>query len=220
MFLGHYGLALAAKRLSPRTSLGTTVLAAELADEIWPFLLLAGVEQVKMIPGLLAASSFDFIRYPISHSLLTGILGGIVFGLVYYLLRRNLHGAVVAGALVPSHWVLDYIVHRPDLPLWPGGPRVGLGLWHSLPWTLLAELLVFGGGLAVYLWTTKAKSWMGHVALWSFVVFLVIVYLSSLFGSQNPNMRMSTKQIADEALSLWLFVPWAYWIDRYRMVRN
>jgi hypothetical protein len=218
MFLGHYGLALAAKRLSPKTSLGTTVLAAELADEIWPFLLLAGVEQVKVIPGLLAASSFDFIRYPISHSLLTGILGGLAFGLVYYLLRRNLRGAVVAGVLVPSHWALDYIVHRPDLPLWPGGPRVGLGLWHSLPWTLLAELLFFGGGLAVYLWTTKAKGWVGHIALRSVVVFLVIVYLSSLFGSQDPNM--STKQVADEALLLWLLVPWAHWIDRYRMVRN
>jgi hypothetical protein len=216
MFLGHYGLAFASKRVAPRTKLGTLVFAAQWADELWPILLLLGVERVRIVPGLMAASPLDFVAYPISHSLLVDIGWGALIGGLYYAVRRDVRGAVVVGALVVSHWVLDLLVHRPDLPLWPGGPVVGLGLWNSVPLTYLAEGTVFFGGLAVYLKMTVATDRTGTVALWALVVVLVLIYAASGFGPPPPNARA----IGVSALVLWLFVPWAYWIDRHRQLRK
>jgi hypothetical protein len=190
VFLGHYGLAFASKRLAPRTKLGTLVFAAQWADELWPILLLLGVEHVRIVPGLMAASPLDFVAYPISHGLLVDIAWGALIGGLYYAVRRDARGAAVVGALVVSHWVLDLLVHRPDLPLWPGGPVVGLGLWNSVPLTYLAEGLVFFGGLTVYLKTTVATDRTGSVALWAFVVVLVVIYGASGFGRHR---RMSVR---------------------------
>jgi len=117
MFLGHSGIALAAKRAAPRTSLGALTFAAQWLDELWPILLLAGVEQVRIVPGLLAASPLDFVHYPWSHSLLMAAVWAIVIGAIYRVARRDSRGALVVGALVLSHWLLDLPMHRPDLPL-------------------------------------------------------------------------------------------------------
>src|SRR3954447_26978834 len=126
MFLGHFAVALAAKRAAPRTSLGTLVLAAQLLDILWPVLLLAGVERVEIRPGDTAFTPLHFEHYPVSHSLATSIDWAGVFGTAYYAITRYRRGAVVIAALVVSHWALDWITHRPDLPLWPGGPLEGL----------------------------------------------------------------------------------------------
>ena len=133
MFLGHYAVALAAKRAAPRTSLGTLIFAAQWLDELWPILLLAGVERVRIVPGLMAANPLDFVSYPISHSLLMAIVWGAVIGGIYFAVRRYVSGAWIVALAVVSHWVLDLVVHRPDLPVWPGSAtRVGLGLWNSI----------------------------------------------------------------------------------------
>ena len=211
MFLGHYGLAFGAKRLAPVTSLGTLILAAQLADEVWPIMLLARVEKVRVVPGLQAASPMDFVSYPITHSLLTGAVAGLIFGVLYFLARRQKRGAWVVGALVPSHWFLDLLMHRPDLPLWPGGSKVGLGAWDSVPLTLLLELVFFGGGLVVYLRSTVAIDRTGTVALWAMVGLLGLFYSSGFIGPPP-----SPEAVAWGALLLWLFVPWGYWIDRHR----
>ncbi len=215
MFLGHYGVALGAKRLAPKTSLGTLILAAQLADLLWPILLLLGIEHVRILHGQVPTLNLDFVSYPITHSLLTGILGGLLFGALYYLLRKDMRGAIVVAALVPSHWVLDFLVHVPDLPLWPSGPRVGLGLWRSLPWTLVVEAFFLIAGLVIYLRTTRSKDRVGNYALWSLIVFLVAAYASALLGP-TPNFQT----LAYSALCLWLLVPWAYWMDRHRTLRN
>ena len=129
MFIGHFGVALAAKKVAPRTSLGTLILAAQFADLLWPILLLAGVEHVEIVPGIAKASPFDFTDYPFSHSLLMLFFWSLLVGGIYYGLRRYQLGAFVIAAGVISHWILDFIVHRPDLPLRPGGEaRLGLGL--------------------------------------------------------------------------------------------
>ena len=117
MFLGHYGVAFAAKRAAPRTSLGTLAFATQFLDELWPILLLMGLEQVRIVPGLMAANSLDFVSYPISHSLVAAIGWAILIGLVYFVIRRYGRGAWVVAALVASHWLLDAPMHRPDLPL-------------------------------------------------------------------------------------------------------
>ncbi|HEX6361785.1 MAG TPA: hypothetical protein VFZ93_02430, partial [Albitalea sp.] len=128
MFIGHFGVGFAAKRVAPAVSLGTLFLAAQFIDLLWPTLLLAGVERVEIRPG--ANPPLAFVHYPVSHSLVAvlgwaALIGGLHFGL-----RRRLRAALVVGAAVLSHWVLDLLVHEPDLPLAPGAARVGLGLWH------------------------------------------------------------------------------------------
>lgn len=216
MFLGHYGLALGAKPLARKPSLGTLILAAQFADLVWPLLLLLGVEHVRIVPGLLAASPMDFTDYPFTHSLLGQCLGGAVFAAVYYARQKDARAARLLGLLVPSHWLLDLLVHRPDLPLWPSGPKVGFGLWGSIPGTLLVEAIFFGGGLLVYARSTAAKDRVGSVALWSMAAALVALYAGAVFGPAPSSPTL----VAMGALSLWLFVPWGDWIDRHRNLRN
>ena len=215
MLLGHYGLALASKRAAPQTSVGQLTLAANLADCVWPVLLLLGLERVQVVPGLMAASVFDFEWYPWSHSLVMQLALGVVVGLGFFIARRDGRSALLTGALVPSHWLLDLPFHRPDLPLWPGGPLVGFGLWNSLPITLIAEALLFGGGVWLYVRQTTARDRIGTWALVAMVVVLSLIYLGGAFGPPPANQAA----VGWSSLSLWLFVPWTYWIDRHRVVR-
>jgi hypothetical protein len=215
MFLGHYGLALAAKRAVPRTSLGTFVFAAQFLDELWPILLLLGVEQVRIAPGLMTANALDFVSYPWSHSLVMAIVWSVLVGGVYHAVRRDRRTALIVGALVLSHWFLDLPMHRPDLPLWPGpGPRLGGGLWNSIPATVVLELGLFGSGLLAYVGRTRARDGVGRWALWALVAVLLLIFLSGLTGAPPPSARA----VAVVTLGLWLFVPWAAWADRHRDV--
>ncbi len=214
MILGHFAVALGAKRVAPRTSLGTTIFAAQLLDLIWPIFLLLGIERVRITPGLMAANPLDFVHYPYTHSLAAAAGWALLFGLGYYLLRRYPTGAVVAGGLVLSHWFLDVPMHRPDLPLWPGSDvMVGGGLWNSVPATIVLELGLFALGLGIYLRSTRARDRIGRYALGVMAALLVLVFLSAFFGSQPPNEQT----LAVMALTLWLFVPWGYWVDRHRV---
>ena len=217
MLLGHYGVAFAAKRAVPRTSLGTTVLAAQWLDELWPLLVLAGIERVNVVPGLMAANPLDFEYYPFSHSLAAAIVWSVLFGIVYYAARRDGRSATIVGSLVLSHWILDLPMHRPDLPLWPGSSiRVGLGAWNSIPLSIALELIVFAIGFVVYLRTTRARDRIGSIALWAMVIVLLAIYFSGFISAPPPNGRA----VGFGALGLWLFVPWSYWIDRHRSANS
>lgn len=217
MFLGHYAVALASKRVAPDVSLGTAVLAAQLLDLIWPVLLLLGVERVRIVPGLMAASALDFEHYPVSHSLLMAAGWAVLAGAIHYTLRRNGVSAGVVGMLVLSHWLLDAPMHRPDLPLWPGSDvRVGGGLWNSLPTTLALELGLVALGLALYQRATRARDRVGSWGLGALVATLVVFYLGGTLGTPPPGEQA----LAVGGLALWLVVPWAYWIDRHRAVRG
>jgi hypothetical protein len=212
LFLGHFGVAFAAKKAAPKASLGTLVLAAQFADLLWPLLLLAGLEKVRIVPGLLPVSPFDFTSFPISHSLAAELGWGVLLGIIYFALQRNAKNALLVGALVPTHWVLDFIAHRPDLPIYPGGPKYGLGMWNSLPLTLIVEFLLFAAGIALYLRATHPKDATGKWAFWSLVALLVVLYVGAVFGPLPPN----SKALAFSGLALWLIVPWAAWADRHR----
>jgi hypothetical protein len=213
MFLGHYGLAFAAKRAAPRTSLGALTFAAQFLDELWPILLLLGIEHVRIVPGLMAASPLDFVHYPFSHSLLMAVVWGALIGGVYYLLRRYIRGAWVIAILVVSHWFLDLVVHRPDLPLWPGAnsPKYGWGVWNSVAGTYAIELAIYAIGIVIYLRATRALDKIGSWGLWAYIIVLALIYLSSN-GSPPPSERA----LAWTALGIWLFVPWAWWVDNHR----
>jgi hypothetical protein len=215
VFIGHFGVGFAGKKVAPSVSLGTLFLAAQFADLLWPVLLLAGVEHFRITPGITKVSPFDFYDYPISHSLLALVGWGAVLGGAYLLRRNNLRGALVVAAAVVSHWVLDFVVHRPDMPVLPGREYLGLGLWNSVPATVLAEVGVYGGGLALYLAATKANDRVGVWALWTLVVFLFVLWIASLVGPAPPDV----KPVTVAGLAMWLTVPWAYWIDRHRRPR-
>ena len=214
MFLGHFGLAFAARKASPTISLGALFLACQFADLLWPTLVLAGIERVEIDPGATAFTPLAFVSYPYSHSLMALILWGVIVGTIYTMATRAPAAAAVTLALlVFSHWVLDYITHGPDMPLTMSGPqRLGLGLWNSVPGTLAAELALFGGGLAVYLRSTTARDRIGSIGLWSLVVFMLVVYVAASFGPPPP----SSAAVAWSAQAMWLLVLWGYWVDRHR----
>ena len=214
MFLGHYGIAFAARVAAPRTSLGATILAAQFLDLLWPVLLLAGVEHVRIVPGLMAASDLDFVSYPVSHSLATVLGWAAATGLVYLVARRDRRSAAILAAAVASHWVLDALMHRPDLPLWPGGAeRVGLGLWASLPATYVLEFGFLAAGLDLYVRATRPLDHVGRWGLWGMVALLV----ASMLGARTP--PPDERALALVSLSLWLLVPWGWWVDSHREPR-
>ena len=150
MFVGHFGAAFAAKRAAPRVSLGTLFLAFQFADLLWPVLLIAGVEHVRGAPGLMPTNPYDFYDYPISHSLATLCLWGAIFGGAHWARRRDGRAALLLFGGVVSHWFLDALMHRPDVPLFPKGPYLGLGLWRSVPLTIAIEGALYVTGIALY----------------------------------------------------------------------
>jgi hypothetical protein len=217
MFLGHFAVGFASKSLAPRVSLGTLFLAAQLIDLIWPTLLLLGIERVQIEPGITRVTPLDFEHYPISHSLVAVAGWAAAFALVYCGLRRNTRGVLVIGALVVSHWLLDAIVHRPDLPLYPGGAvLVGLGVWASLPGTLILELGLLALGTWLYLRATSAIDAVGKWSFWALVAFLCAIYLANVFGEPPPDVTA----LAWVGQAQWLLVLWGYWIDRHRSARG
>jgi len=215
MFLGHYGIAFAAKRVAPRTSLGWLVFAGEFLDELWPILLLTGVEQVRIVPGLMAASPLDFVWYPWSHSLLMAIVWGVVVGALYFAFRKYGRGAWVVALLVVSHWFLDLPMHRRDLPLWPGAAssKYGWGLWSSVAATYIIEVTIFLAGVSAYTRATRPLDRIGRWGWWIYATLLAILFMASN-GSPPP----SVNALASTALGIWVFVPWAWWIDKHRIL--
>ena len=213
MFVGHFGVGLAGKTAAPRASLGTLFLAAQFVDLLWPTLLALGVERVAIEPGITVVTPLDFVHYPISHSLLAVLGWGLLLALTYYAVRRYPPGAILAGALVVSHWLLDAVTHRPDLPLFPGGEaRIGLGLWNSLPGTFAVELGIFALGVWFYVRCTRAVDRIGAVGFWALVGFLLLVYVGNVFGEPPP----SVAALAWVAQAQWLIILWGYWVDRHR----
>ncbi len=216
MFIGHFAVALGAKRLAPRVSLGTLVAAAQLIDLVWPVLILAGVEVVRIDPGNTAHTPLDFVSYPFSHGATSVLLWAAIFAGLHWWRRRDLAAAWTLAGVVVSHWLLDALTHRPDLPLWPGGPLVGLGLWNSVPGTVAVEALLFADGAWLYYQATRWRDAVGRFGLYAFVGLLLLIAVGNLLGPPPP----SPQAIGAAGLALWLFVPFAAWVDRHRQVRE
>ncbi len=212
MFIGHNAVGFASKSLAPRTSLGLLMAAPMLLDLIWPVFLLLDIEHVRFDAGATAFTKLDFYNYPWTHSLLMAVVWGLLFSGAYWLKTRYGRGAIVLFAGVVSHWVLDFVTHRPDLPLYPGGPKVGLGLWNSVPGTIVVELILFAAGLALYLRATRARDRIGSIALWALVIFLLLIFAANATSTPPPDWR----PIACVGLSAILIPIWAAWIDRHR----
>jgi hypothetical protein len=215
MFIGHFAVALAAKKAAPHTSLGTLFIASQFIDLLWPLFVLVGVEHVRIVPGITAVTPLDFYDYPYTHSLLAVLFWGILLGILHVVVKRDVRAGLVVSLCVLSHWLLDLLTHRPDLPIGlSGDSRWGIGLWNSFAGTLLVESALFAGGVYLYASSTSAKNGVGRVGFWSLAATLFVVYLANLFGPPPPSVSM----IAIAGNASWLFVAWAYWIDRNRDV--
>jgi hypothetical protein len=216
VFVGHLAAALAARRVQPRASLGSLVGAACALDLIWPVLLLAGIEMVRIDPGNTAFTPLAFDSYPWSHSLSMSVVWAIVVGRVSAAVLKHTRAGLVIGLAVLSHWVLDFITHRPDLPLWPGGPKVGLGLWNSIPLTIAVEGTLFAIAVLFYLRGTRARDRTGKWAFWALIAITTAIWLSGPFSPPPP----SVTAIAVAGIAAGpLFILWARWIDRHRASR-
>lgn len=214
MFIGHFAVAFAAKRVAPKVSLGTLVLAAAFLDVVWPVLVLLGIERFRIAPGFTAVNPFDFTYYPWSHSLLMTFAWSVAFALAYFAASRDRAGALWVAAVVASHWVLDFASHRPDMPLYPGGSeKLGLSLWQSIPATFAVEGLMFAAGIALYVDATKSRDRTGTIAWWTMVGLLLALYIPGPWSSPPPSENTVA---VFGIIALAIFGPWAYWIDRHR----
>jgi hypothetical protein len=216
MFVGHLALGLAAKKVTPRVSLAVLFSAAQLADILWPVFLAVGVEQVRIAPGITAFTPFDFVSYPYSHSLIFLVGWGVAFGLLYRRMTGDRAALLVIAALVVSHWVLDVVTHRPDMPLYPGSSKLGFGLWNSIPATLIVELILYVTGLWIYLRATEARDGIGRWGFIALAVFLVVAYIGSINVVPPSIAGLSASALA----AIILLMVWSWWADRHRMPRR
>jgi hypothetical protein len=213
MFIGHFAVGLGAKKAAPQVKLGTLFFAAQFLDLLWPIFLILGIEHARIAPGTTAFTPFDFYDYPLSHSLLTSIGWAVLFGGIYYYRKKNFRNSIILGCAVFSHWLLDYFTHKPDLPIAPGMHTVlGLGLWNSIIGTILVEGIFFIGGVYIYIRTTKSIDRIGNYAFWGLIVLLLISYIANITSPPPPNMTA----VAYAGFAQWIFIAWAYWIDRHR----
>lgn len=214
MLIAHPAVALAAKRFAPRTSLGTLMTAAMFLDLLWPLFLLLGWETARIEPGNTAFTPLDFVSYPFSHSLLMTLIWATLFALIYHTLMRYWQGTIGVWIAVVSHWVLDALSHRPDLPLMPGeSAKIGLGLWNYPVATVVVEGALFLLAIGIYARQTRPADRIGVIGFWSFVVFLILIYVLNLIAPPPEKVR----DVAIVGLSAWLLVAWAWWLDRHRV---
>lgn len=212
MFVGHLAVALGATRLRPRLPLAALAAAAFGLDLLWPVFLLIGLETVRIDPGNTAFTPLDFVSYPWSHSLVMSVIWGGLAGLVAVRGRGARAGVIIAAAVV-SHWVLDVVTHRPDLPVWPDGPKVGLGLWNSVPATFIVEGALFAVGILLYTRRFPARDLVGRWAFVGLLVLVTFIWASSPFSPPPPNVTA----IGFVGLLFGLMtVPWLVWIERHR----
>jgi membrane-bound metal-dependent hydrolase YbcI (DUF457 family) len=215
MFIGHVAVGFAAKRAAPRTSLGLLIAAPLFADLLWPIFLLLGWEHLELDPSPPNPFlSLAFANYPISHSLLALTGWALLTAGIYWAATKYGRGALWIAIGVVSHWFLDFVTHRSDMPLWPGGPKVGLGLWNSVPATIAVEAVMFAVALWIYVRATRPRDGVGRWAFVAFVVLVLVIYAANAMSPAPP----SEGAVAWVTLSLWLLPVWAAWFDRHRGV--
>jgi hypothetical protein len=213
VFVGHFAAGFAAKRVAPQLSLGVLFLAAQLADVLWPIFVALGLETVRIAPGVTAVTPLDFVSYPYSHSLAALVVWAIVLGAICARLAGGRTTFLVVAALVLSHWVFDFVTHRPDMPLYPGSVKYGLGLWNSLHATLAVELAMFAAGVWVYATSTRPRDAAGRWSFVALVAFLLVAYAANLAGGPPPSVAaIYWLGIVGSAVIL----AWSWWTDRRR----
>lgn len=218
MFVGHYGPAFAGPRFAP-VPLWALFVAVQFLDYLWGAFIALGIEHVRIEPGFTAMSPFDLYDMPWSHSLVMALAWSALLGLVWAGIakRSKLAGGLVIAAAVLSHWLADLLVHVPDLPLWPGGPSVGFGLWNHVMWTLVAEFGVLIAGWLFYMSATRAKNAVGHYGPVILFALLAVVYWMSHASPPPTNPAVAGPYVIG-VYTLLAFLAWLL-CDRVREAR-
>jgi len=184
MFIGHYGPAFLVKRADRTIPLWVLFVAVQFLDVLWAPFVLLGIEKVRIVPGFTKASPLDLYYMPYTHGLLTAIGWSIVFGGAYQLIARpsTARASILVGLAVFSHWVLDFLVHRPDLPLYDNSAKVGLGLWNIPTIELPLEALLLLGAM----WWCYRENLRRAIGTFVFGVLLVALQVYSFFAPPPP----------------------------------
>lgn len=217
MLVGHFAVGLGAKPIAPRVSVGTLMLAAVVADLLfWAFVLL-GIEHVRVSPGITATNALDLYDIPWSHSLAMDTVWAGLLGGVYFVRHRNPRGAWILATVVLSHWVLDFVSHRPDMPLAPGlHAYLGLGLYNSRMGILIVEGLLWVVGIVLYSRATKARDRAGLFGFWLAVILLTTLWIGTINGKPPSNLRAAG---VSSLIFFLCVVGWAYWMERVRSIK-
>jgi membrane-bound metal-dependent hydrolase YbcI (DUF457 family) len=215
MFVGHYGPSFAIKAVRPAVSLWLVFIAVQLVDVLWAILVLLGVEKVRIIPGITASNPLDLYYMPYTHSLIGAIFWSLAVAFVVWLLPRvaTRSVAVWIGVAVFSHWILDFLVHRPDLPLYDDTLKIGLGLWNFPVVALSLEAALLFGGMILYLRVTAPINAIGRVGLPVFGVVMLAIQSYIFFGPPP----VSPAAAAFTALGSYIvFAVLAEWLAHHR----
>jgi hypothetical protein len=215
MFVGHYGPSFAIKSLRPAIPLWLLFIAVQLVDVAWAVLVLLAVEKVRIVPGITASNPFDLYYMPYTHSLIGAILWSVAVAvLIRFWPGMAIRSAAVwVGVAVFSHWVLDLLVHRPDLPLYDDTMKMGLGLWNYPAVALGLEAALLFGGMILYLRVTKPINAIGRVGLPVFGVVMIAIQSYVFFGPPPA----SPTAFALTALGFYVvFAALAEWLARQR----
>lgn len=207
MFIGHFAVGIAGRRLTPRAGLGWWLTSVIFLDMVWPVLVLLGLEHVEIVQSSNPFLTLSFTDYPISHSLVGAAAWAAIFAGVWRLVKGGAGGGWLLAGGVLSHWVLDVVSHLPDMPVLPHGPYLGLALWKSVPATIIVETAMFAGAIAYY-----ARRGSTRPAFWILVAVLYALYVVSVLSPPPP----SVAAVAWTGIVAWLFIPWAWWADRPR----
>lgn len=215
MFVGHYGPSFAAKALMPSIPLWVLFIAVQLVDVVWSILVMLGIEKVRIVPGFTATNPLDLYYMPYTHSLVAGLLWALAAAIVYRFFKRSngWKAAAVVGIAVISHWVLDYLVHVPDLPLYDNQYKVGLGLWNFPILTLVIEAALLFGGMLMYLKTTRGTGFAGRYGLIIFGIVMLAIQSSMLFTPPPPSGKVAA------AMALFSYIVFAAviaWLEKKR----
>ncbi len=215
MFVGHYAASLVLKKFEKRASLGLLFLAVQFVDILFFPLVLLGLERVNLIENYTQSTHFELEYMPYTHSLVASFLWAGLAYLLFHLVKKVSSIALVMALAVLSHWFFDLIVHTPDLPLLGDTSlKLGFGLWRNAMATYVLEAVLLLIGLWLYLGSTTATSPIGKYGMPVFVIFLLLVNVSNLFG---PPMGDSKMALALSALTAYfLFAGVAFWLDSKR----
>lgn len=216
MYVGHYAASLALKRFEKRASLGVLFLAVQFVDIVFFPLVLLGIERLNIVENFTQSTHFELEYMPYTHSLVAFLIwSGLAYALFRWVVVKSHSVAMVVALAVMSHWVLDVIVHTPDLPIWNDESlKLGLGLWNNAIATYALEAALLLAGLWLYLRSTGASTRTGKYGMSTFVVVLLLVNIANIFGPlQGDNMVVLA---VTAVASYLLFAAAAFWLDTKR----
>jgi|SRR5210317_777934 hypothetical protein len=216
MFVGHYAASLALKRFEKRVSLGVLFLAVQFVDIVFFPLVLLGIERLNIVENFTQSTHFELEYMPFTHSLVAFLIwASLAYAFFRWVIVKSNSVAIVVALAVMSHWLLDVVVHTPDMPVWSDASlKLGLGLWNNAVATYLLEAALLAAGLWLYLRSTSATSKTGKYGMGVFVVVLLLVNIVNIFGPLQGDSKVVLAVTAVAAYLL--FAAVAFWLDPKR----